>query len=39
MRNTLGFKGQKDPMKRYDSTINVEIYLHRAAAKNLEVII
>ena len=39
MRNTLGFKGQKDPMKRYDSTINVEIYLHRAAARNLEVII
>ena len=38
MRNTLGFKGQKDPMKRYDSAINVEITLHNAATRNLEVI-
>ena len=39
MRNTLGFTGQKDPMKRDDSAINIKIILHGAAARNLEVII
>ena len=39
MRNTLGFTGQKDPMKRDDSAINIKITLRGAAARNLEVII
>ena len=39
MRKTLGFTGQKDPMKRDDSAINVKITLRGAAARNLEVII
>ena len=39
MRNTLGFTGQNDPMKRDDSAINVRITLHCAAARNLVVII
>ena len=39
MRNTLGFTGQKDPMKRDGSAINVKITLRGAAARNLEVII
>ena len=39
MRNTLGFTGQKDPMKRDDSAINVKITLRSAAARNLKVII
>ena len=39
MRNMLGFTGQKDPIKRDDSAINVKITLRDAAARNLEVII
>ena len=38
MRNTLGFTGQKDLLKRDDSAINGKITLRGAAAKNLEVI-
>ena len=39
MRKTLRFTGQKDPMKRDESAINIKITLRGAAARNLEVII
>ena len=38
MRNTLGFTGQKDPIKRDDCAINVKITLRGTASRNLEVI-
>ena len=38
MRNTLGFRGMKYPLKRNGSAITVKITLRRAAVRNLEVI-
>ena len=37
MRNSLGYTSKKDPMKRDDSSINVEISLRDAAEYNLDV--
>lgn len=39
MRETLGYTGQKDEMKRDDSTITIKITLKEAAATNLQVLI
>ena len=40
MRETLGYTGQKDGMKRDDSTtITIKITLKEAAATNLQVLI
>ena len=39
MRETLGYTGNKDPMKRDGSTIKVRITLRNAATHNLDVLI
>ena len=37
MRNSLGYTGKKDPMKRDDSSIYVEILVKDAAENDLDV--
>ena len=37
MRNSLGYTGKKDPRKRDDSSINVEISLRDAAEYDLDI--